>query len=136
MDGHLEGVETTLVVQMFGAPSTKKAEVSKTAGTVVFAAGIPTLNPTPQPTPASVAPELTKDEADFISGTRTYISPVQLSKAIALAIIFVLIIVLTHDMFVAHKKKTVRLTGKNIAHIALFSVIAVAIVLFRGGLLS
>lgn len=133
VNGELEGVETTLVVQMFGAPSTGTPAVSKTSDTTVFAAGVQTSE-----VPPPVGSELTAQQASVMAAAspHPFISPIQLNKAISLTIIFLLILVLCHDMFIAHKKKTVRLTGKNLAHIALFVVIAIVIVLFRGGVLS
>ena len=44
-----------------------------------------------------------------------------------------LLAVLIYDMFVAHYKKTVRVVGKNLAHIALFITIIIIVIVFKGG---
>ena len=43
--------------------------------------------------------------------------------------------VLVYDMVVAHFKKTVRIVGKNFAHIALLVTMMIIVIVFKGGTL-
>lgn len=133
VDGKLEGIETTLVVQMFGTPAKAAGAITPNKTTSlsevvpsVQAAGETPQEPQVTPNPASIVPE----------NANPAFSPLQLSKAFALAIVGLLIGVLSYDMIITEHRKTVRITGKNLAHIALFSIVAVAIILFKGGMLS
>jgi len=64
------------------------------------------------------------------------LSPLELMQAFFLSIVFVLIVVLLYDFLVASDKNLVRLVGKNIAHLALLTVVAFLIIFFRSGLIK
>ncbi|HZZ99065.1 MAG TPA: CAP domain-containing protein [Candidatus Saccharimonadia bacterium] len=148
LDGQLQGTQTTLVVQMFAAPSVAQPTVQTNKPLVQIVTKVQAETQVPTATqqadvkgtsvPATQKPTaqqpITKTPTEF-STTPTY-SPLQLSKAVALSMLTLLIGVLAYDMVMAHKHKTVRITGKNLAHIALFTVVALAVIFFKGGLLS
>ncbi|NCO12532.1 MAG: hypothetical protein GW754_02100 [Candidatus Pacebacteria bacterium] len=124
VDGKLNGVETTLVVQIFGTLATD-TESSTTPSVEV--AGITLENFKQQEVLAtSVVPQ------GYLS-QGILLSPLHLLKAFFLSIIFLLIAVLLYDGFVAGHRKSVRLVGKNLAHIILFIFIAYLVVFFKGG---
>lgn len=164
VNGTLNGEETTLVVQMFGATTKteqitkdvqptqnlkalKTAEIKPTAvpamintptptNTIQFALNMPTNNNPPVEVPTVSEP---------ISSQGTVFSSVSLSPVINLATITRLIVyvfngaligVLALDAWIAQKKHVVRAAGHNIAHIAFFSAILLGtLFMTRGALL-
>lgn len=146
VNGSLEGMETTLVVQMFGRPTaeTPVAQLTPESAEQVIPAAVqpetvameiaetkPAL-PAPEPTPQPVLASSTLP-ASTIESSITAFSPLQLSKAFAVAILLVLIGTLAYDWFLMQKNKTVRLTGKNTAHIIYFVAIIFIVIVFKGG---
>lgn len=167
VDGKLNGIETTLVVQMFGALTTGTA--TNTAPSVdvpAVASTQPTATPTPVPVKLSPPPQVpvkTLPNDEDISGSDNPISttdsedlnqddvlaravvpqgtlsqgilmsPLHLLKAFFLSIIFLLVTILLYDGLVIGHKKSVRLVGKNLAHIILFIFVAYLVVFFKGG---
>lgn len=186
VNGSLEGVETTLVVQLFGAPqnqaptvkatddSTPKVAakapvqtktVAKTSSTVIVSSPAPTSSPQPTglPSPTPIVtiiegqseparPEITLtaspgSETDprilgstvlpiTVLGKAPLFSPLQLIKAFFLAIIFVISATLFYDWVIMNNRNTVRLVGKNLAHILLFLTVAFLLVFFKGGVIG
>ena len=122
--GTYQGRATTFVVQMFGAPTSKKAEVGNGGSTIaVFA-----KEPAPEPTSLRKVTSTTT-----VTDSSPTFSPLQVSKSVFLAMLALLLVVLIYDMFVAHYKKTVRVVGKNLAHIALLITIMIIVIVFKGG---
>lgn len=184
IDGNLEGYETTLVVQMFGQPTTlaasgdnptvginqqqAKQEVPQPA--VLATDTDPTTNLESEldtnPNPASDLTENTIPEAipDSISVTPTsnsifgpspipavlasalvpmgsieippLLTPIQLTKAVFLSLIMMLGTTLAYDAWIAENNRTVRIVGKNLAHIFFFSAVAFLVIFFRAGLIG
>ena len=155
VDGLLNGVETTLVVQMFGTPIsdsvTQQPSVAVPAA-IVKVTPIPTVQPLVEPlqqpnletdetmpviqeeTSNEVLAEAVVPEGSLSNGI--LYSPVLVLKAFFLSIIFILISVLTYDAVVSKHRDTVRFVGKNIAHIIFFIVIAYLILVFKGGVVG
>lgn len=131
VDGKLLGIDTTLVVQMFGSPIVTPAQIPTSgAATSLPAPATPESDkelPSDTPTPHSV---LSKTNEMI---TQTGISPLSISKAIFFTLVLLTIIVLTYDLAVSSKRNLVRITGKNLAHIILFSILLILILLYRGG---
>jgi hypothetical protein len=63
-------------------------------------------------------------------------SPLQLMKAFFLAMIFMIIATLAYDTVIMSHRNTVRLVGKNFAHILLFAVIAFLVFFFKSGVIG
>lgn len=185
VDGKLNGVETTLVVQMFGAQSTSSNDSQPSVDVPAAALVVPdaqqaetptsvptTPTPVVEPTPGTqLTPiidtpvernlPLTEEELLELSspdqatqeivqedgvlararvpqGTLSegiLFSPLHLMKAFFLSMIFLILAVLAYDSFVIGHKKTVRLVGKNLAHIILFIFVAYLVVFFKGGVI-
>lgn len=177
VNGTLEGIETTLVVQMFGTPrSAQVAQVPVVTETAQAQTSQPTATPQPSPTttprpspshsptsetapPPPVTDHSTVDTdatAELISlqsenepsvlaqilvpvGTiepQLLYSPLAIAKAFGLAVVLMMITVLVYDLYVTHHRKTVRLVGKNFAHIMYLLVVAFLILYFKGGLVG
>jgi uncharacterized protein YkwD len=138
IDGTFQGVETTLVVQMFGTPP-KSVGLVGDAGT------------TQEPVQA-VEVEPANNELDTQSVPRQVVlasaafpqsglsmpplfSPLQLSKAALLAVVLMLICTLIYDTVLIHNRDTMRLVGNNIGHITFLLVVAFLVIYFRGGII-
>lgn len=162
IDGTLQGYETTLVVQMFGSPQVAVAEtVSQTAVATEpstsqpaptqeqSAAAEPIVTETlPSEAPVAVVPVVATDpsqSSSVLAGTLVPIgelqvpplfTPLQLSKAFFLSLIMLIIGTLLYDSFVIGHHQTMRLVGKNLAHIVFLSTVAFLLILFKGGIIG
>lgn len=63
-------------------------------------------------------------------------TPLQLMKALFLSITMILIMTLSYDAFVIGNRYTLRLVGKNMAHIAFWFTVAFLIIFFKGGIIG
>ncbi|MBP7740829.1 hypothetical protein KA089_01445 [Candidatus Woesebacteria bacterium] len=136
VNGKLNGVETTLVVQMFGTLATE-TETAKVPSVAV--AGVSGENKT-----LDLSTKPSQPESDVLAAAVVpqgslsqgiLFSPLHLLKAFFLSIIFLLIVVLIYDAFVMGHRNSVRLVGKNLAHIIMFIFVAYLVVFFKGGVI-
>jgi uncharacterized protein YkwD len=151
VNGKLQGVETTLVVQMFGKPASALAQTGPASSTVRKKPPPPTNvltqttpNPTPTPLPevaklpeSQVPPSLTAGVTLSENITRQagsiWISPMTLTKSVATSIMMMLIGVLLYDEFLIHKHRIPRRVGKNWAHLTLFGIVLMMVVAITQG---
>lgn len=128
--GTLEGEETVLVVQMFGAtvgsatvPTTAPPEVQKIAE-----AEVPVITTVPMPVSKAV-----------VSGNKTKASATPLvnskiaSKSITVGFLVFIIGILFLDLLIVEKKKIPRLVGHNLDHIILLVLFLIFILLEKTG---
>jgi hypothetical protein len=158
VNGTLNGTETTLVVQMFGSVTRSVASTNSVTTTaqiqvtplpsqpVLAETDTQTIEQTkaeqlPQQTIATVENESAQEQVLAESLLRLtqapppLLSPLHVSKAFFLAIIILVVMVLVYDTIIIDSYQTVRFVGKNLAHIALFSVIFFLVLLFKGGVI-
>lgn len=109
VSGKLNGQETTLVIQLFGAR--KEGTMAKLIPTSAQVFGAQEEIKTPL------------FDSQF------------LVRNLAIAILGFLILVLTIDMIIVQRKKIVRLAGHNLDHIIFLGGLAAAILIVRGGLI-
>ncbi len=141
IDGNLQGVDTTLVVQMFGAPRGaavadigQQAVVAPRQGETTVPAFVQTsLEEIAQPHSLVLASTLVENGELRLPPLFT---PLQILKAIFLALVIMLTLTLTYDSFVIGHRSTMRLVGHNLAHVILFAVVAFLLISFRGGVLG
>lgn len=135
VDGILFGHETTLVVQMFGTPSTGQApSISDSA--MQATAPNPGLNVAPvteEGQPAVLASVTVPGGSIEVPPLFT---PLQLAKAVFLSIIMIVSGTLLYDMVVVGHRQTARAVGKNLAHIAYLAVVAYLIIFFKAGVIG
>ncbi len=130
VDGDLAGVETTLIVQMFGSRrvATQPAEISETAKAVQSELPISSPTPTRQPTPTVMIAQ-----AGLVSPTppvggvmarqkssqpsQPLLTPLVINKSIGLAVAGLLSAVLLIDELVIRRKHLARITGRSWAHL-------------------
>jgi len=118
VNGTLRGVETTLVVQLFGTPVNSLPKVKKEA-------------------PALVASSVSKGETFLATRNPSSksLSPLLITKRVAIFILGVLLGALLVDKIVVEKKKVARLCGDNLAHISFLVAVLVTILLARSGVI-
>lgn len=133
VDGILNGVQTTLVVQLFAAPinaisSLEKINSQSSKPAVeAYAQANEQVQALPTPTPS------VKTEAQEVT---TVISPLTITKTISAVIFAVLIFALIADLYIIRKKKVNRISGKNLAHAGFLAVILLLIILSQQGVIS
>lgn len=113
VDGRLSGVETTLVVQMFGTEKASVPSVTSSNTDLVKPALAQGL------LPLSTSPSLT---------------PLDLSRSISLSFVFLIIFTLAIDWIVVWRRNIVRISGKNWAHLTFMATILIFIILVKQGL--
>ncbi len=143
VNGVLNGEETTLVVQMFGATSAAPvAQIPKAQAAAPLpdskpAVAPPTIVPTE---PAAKAESVPKQEEVGTSFDRVITTPKinipTVTNNVAFMMVGLLVGLLAVDAFVVHRKRIVRLAGHNVAHILFLGTIVVSsLTLVRGSLL-
>jgi hypothetical protein len=123
VDGRLKGVETTLVVQMFGVSPTVIPQVSsdQTSRLVKsIQAGEP-ISTTVTITPVNL-------------GTTMKLSPYDLSRSTSLAFIILILFTLGIDWFIVWRRNIIRISGKTWAHLTYLATIFFLIALLKQGL--
>lgn len=120
VNGKLEGVETTLVVQMFGSPATIAGAIE------------------PSITPSASTDSNRVIESQELSDSQTIIqeepqtavlSTLTLKKSVFVAVVVLIMGVLIIDEIIIRRKKIVRFVGKNWAHLSFLAFVAVIIII-------
>ncbi len=131
VNGKLDGVETTLVVQMFGTPTTAIAKIDPppvAAKPVDIAELEPVVTPIPEMPPAEI------QNNQQVNGAKVnYVSPLTLVKGVGASLVALIAIVLSYDSIMMAKKGLPRRVGNNWAHIGLFSVVILIIIAMAQG---
>jgi hypothetical protein len=139
--------ETLPVIENLPVPETE-TEVE-----TVAALGVQELKPTPlNRQVATLPPELvaiksnpSETDPSIISqilvpvGTiepKLLYSPLAIAKAFGLGIVLLMVFVLVYDLYVSNNQNTVRIVGKNFAHILFLLVVAFLILYFKGGVVE
>ena len=116
VSGTLRGVETTLVVQLFGTPVNSLSVVKKETPIASSVSKNETLLTAQNPSPKSL-------------------SPLLITKRVAIFILGVLLGALLVDKIIVERKKVARLCGDNLAHISFLVAVLVTILLARSGVI-
>ncbi len=155
VNGTLNGVETTLVVQHFGAPSDTGGIVAKKAA-VTTATQQPSLaKPTPLPSVTliaaspSVQAEVKKESLALMEKTPLtkvvlaqvkdevasppLLSPFLLTKTITIFLLGLILGALFLDIILVYQRKIIRLSSRNIAHLIFVGGLLLIIILTTPG---
>lgn len=111
LDGYINGVETTLVVQMFGTPQTELGQISAKQ---VINQALANENPS-RPT--------------------SLYTPLQTTRSWSLAFIIAFIFLLLFDWLFIWKNNIVRISGKTWAHLTFFITLLIITVVIKQGLI-
>ena len=149
VEGDLNGVDTTIVVQLFGAKhadvvSEDVAESSAAATQIaeIVASPVPAraastaiASPEPVPTPAPLfieQPTVAAQTIDVNDG-QVLVSPFIATKTLSLVVTGFLLVILVIDAVVISRRRIARVSGRTFAHMAFIGmIIAVALVLKAG----
>jgi len=112
VDGYINGVETTIVVQLFGSTQDSVAKIaSTTVSNTVFAREVP-------------------DKLIPSSG----LSPMDLSRAWSLAFVILIMFALSLDWIFVLRYNIIRISGKTWAHLTYFVGLAIILLIIRQGI--
>ena len=147
VNGTLNGSETTLVVQLFGAPLAPAPVAQKTE--TVKEAPLPTPIASPMPTVQPVASEIEeikppeKEEAPLLrialaqakeeTKNPPLLSPFMLTKTIAIFLLGLILGALVLDIALVYQKKIVRLSGRSIGHLIFIGGLLLTVILTTPG---
>lgn len=125
IDGQLQGFETTLVVQMFGAPDTRVA-AAKPTQLLAEAEEVALVGNQPQVLAGTTLSPLSLRNSVLFT-------PLQITKAFFLAVIILIVITLLYDSFIAGNRKAVRIVSKNLGHLMVLGAVTFIVAFFRSG---
>lgn len=109
LDGYINGVETTLVVQMFGSSTQTVARIASTKLT---------------------NPAYAQEKLIPASG----LSPMDLSRAWSLAFVVLIMFALSLDWLFVLRYNIIRISGKTWAHLTYFAGLAIILLIIRQGI--
>lgn len=146
VNGNLQGIDTTLVVQMFGKPLQAAAKVSDAAEQTEekTVAVIATPVPEEEEVVVAVAPDVaapvvlsdTIAPVGNLQGTdasKAALSPLDLLKVVFMSVLLIMLVALAYDAYVFEQRNTIRLVGKNFGHILFLLVIAAVVFFWKSG---
>lgn len=146
VEGSLNGVDTTIIVQLFGTKTSDTPQTTtvaqKTATQAPKASEVPApvatpvviaqVLPTPVPTPDTIG--------QFISGTQepntkpeVLVSPFVSTRVLSLAVVALLLLLLVADMVLTSKRRIARIGGRTFAHISFLGMILAIVLILRSG---
>ena len=137
VEGDLNGVETTLIVQLFGSPYTDTTPALPVASANVGNSVTPTpyLEPTliPQVAQAETQEEQVTPSGDVSVKPRVMISPFSTTKGMSLVTVGLLLFVLIVDGLIIANKKITRIGGRTVAHLAFLGMVLIIIIIAQAG---
>jgi len=126
VNGTLNGVETTLVVQLFGTPTPAVAKAPQPQ--------VPAFQPAQAP---QAAPELGEASVVLTQAEETAqaptISPFLLTKMIVIFLLGLILGALFLDALLVYRQRIVRLSGKNLAHLIFVGAVLLSAILTTPG---
>lgn len=130
MDGYINGVETTLVVQMFGTPQTSVGRITSDtveAKTVLASDKVaPATALVVETKPTPVGEKLIPSAG---------ISPLDLNRSWSLAFVVLILFALSLDWIFVLRYNIIRISGKNWAHLTYFIALAAILIIIRQGII-
>lgn len=128
-EGDLAGVDTTIIVQFFGATYAdqtpqKVAEVSKKE--VV-------QQKTPEPTASPTLIPITATITTPAPNQQVLISPFNTTRFASISIVGLLLIIFVLDAFLVSRRRIVRIAGRTFAHVTFLGMILIIILILKSG---
>lgn len=127
VNGILNGVKTTLVVQHFATPLTASVAVKESTPAPSTEVAI---NPEPELVVSTMS--LGETVVNLVASTRT-INPLLISKIIGIFIFSLIVVVLIIDSYITLKNQTPRFTGSSASHIGFLLIILMLLIFGRQG---
>lgn len=150
VEGSLEGIDTTIIVQLFGYPlgetqavvaqakqatPTPKPKVessTNSAALLITATPMPSATPVPVSANTSALDTLPPAQNES-SALKVLLSPFQTTRGISIAITALLIIVFLIDLVVILRRRIPRSSSRTFAHIAFLGMILAIVILAKVG---
>ena len=146
VEGDLNGVDTTLIVQLFGtrslADQVKVPEFNEGVEVATVASlGVDDISPTPT---LAISPTIVPEEiqevtvvseiqaSDGIVGS-AQVSPFSLTQGFSLAVLGILLAVIVVDAVVVIRKRVPRVSGRSLAHFAFLGMVFIIVVIAQAG---
>ena len=145
VEGNLAGVDTTVIVQFFGAPlgnspSIPIAQAQEQGKSVALKPSIapkklatPSLSPEPTIAPVIIRTPTPLPQASPQSISSVFISPFSSTKNLSSAVLGLLLMALSIDIIVIRRKRIARIGGRTLAHIAFLGMILAVILILKAG---
>lgn len=127
VNGTLNGVETTLVVQSFGTPPS--AGVAKKPSVPQARASLGESISTTLLQPKAALAQASSSE----SATPSMLSPFMITKTIIIFVLGLIFGVLALDAILVWQRRIVRLSGKNLAHLFFIGTLLLGVILTNAG---
>ena len=108
IEGKLKGVETTIIVQMFGKPQASKSKIASTNTKLEF-------------------------QSVLAAGSANLISPLDLSRSISLSFLLLLVATLIFDWLIVWRRNLIRISGKTWAHLTFVGSLTIILLLIKQG---
>ena len=143
-EGDLAGVDTTIIVQFFGATyadnvSAPVAEVKPQETKKPISTSEPieaVVEPTVLPTTLPVVTNIPQVQAEITSpqpNQQVLISPFNTTRFASIAVVGLLLFVFVLDAFLASRRRIVRMAGRSFAHVAFLGMILAVILILKSG---
>lgn len=130
VNGTLNGVETTLVVQMFGTPLASTPVAPIVSITPVQPAVSEVAEKTSEAAPLS---RIALAQAQEETKSPPLLSPFMLTKTVAIFLLGLILGALLLDIILVYQKRIIRLSGRNIAHLIFIGGLLLAVILTTPG---
>lgn len=134
--GNLNGEDTVLVVQMFGASGQSVGEVSEQAPTAT-AISVPEIagevSQLPQIAQIEEPQKIVIVDAAYATGTGGSLNQFDVKKTASIVTTTLMIAVLLLDLVIAESKNLKRRVSKNWAHLIFINIILIAITMINAG---
>jgi hypothetical protein len=136
VEGDLAGVDTTIIVQMFGTKlgdATSQVPVVQAKPQTEATPEVAQVSPEISPMPETKMVSLPESERAEASGFRVLISPFKTTKGISLTLITTLLAILVIDAVVVNRRKISRTGGRTFAHLAFLGMLLAIVLIARAG---
>lgn len=128
VEGKLNGVETTIIVQFFGAKTASAPVI-----TDVSAREISTVSAAATAEASIKTEDVAKPFTETVTVDSEKISPFSSTKNLSLGIVGFLLLVLSIDLVIIRGGRVSRIGGRTLAHIAYFGMILAVILILKSG---
>lgn len=146
VNGNLQGVDTTLVVQLFGSRQPSAAVPQVSAATSDIQKSQPpsaeinsnqTIDKSDKPESDLSDLSIIRSSADLADHQPTFsVSPLDISKSLALSTLILIAAVILIDSFLVWRRRTRRLSGRNWAHLLFVTGLIILIAGLQRGIIK
>lgn len=137
VEGDLGGKDTTLIVQLFGTPSTAVASVpvasAKTPDSLVPPEVAAEVKPKDIPEEAPSLPVNAAPIQTVSSPPVVLASQFDVMRSMTLGIVFIMFLVLLADLVITQRKGITRAGGRTFAHLSFMAMVVIILVIIQSG---